>query len=159
MQEERIAISAPVSEDTHEALTVLKANQDATDTVRIAIQRNMRIVAAYPSISPDASSAPNAEQPNLDDILVEIVVDKNDVKTARFDTAGQPNGVYGQSVTLGAYRESTYGHRALNWDLKGTHEILVTFRWKSTNHAAIFPADQLVGIAFDVSYDSNSQNG
>lgn len=143
------AIVAPAANRTWEALTVLHAADAETDTVVVSFPRPSRIVAVYPSISPVLEPTGGLVKPTLDDILVELSMNEETRLTNRFDVVTQPSGTARVMVTLGAFRDTTGGARVLDINLPDkTNELVVRFRWKSTQPAVPQYCDIVVGMAF-----------
>lgn len=142
------AIVAPAANRTWEALTRLNANVAETDTVVVSFPRPARIVAVYPSLSPVALT-PGLAMPTLDDILVELSLNEETRLTNRFDVVTQPSGTARVMVTLGAFRDTTGGARVLDINLPDkTNELVVRYRWKSTQPQAAQYYDVVCGMAF-----------
>jgi hypothetical protein len=155
----RAALMAPAASRTWEALTELHAADAETDTVVVSFPRPSCIVAVYPSVSLIVLNQGLAT-PTLDDLLVELSVNEETRLTNRFDVVTQPSGAARTSVTLGAFRDTTGGARLLNLILNDkTNELVIRFRWKSTQPAQPQYNDIVVGMAFHAFFTDEDPNG
>jgi len=144
-----------------EAMTILRANVQATGTIKVTFPRPVTIVSVYPSISV-AGGLVNLDTPTLDDLLVKIEVDTGFERrlTSRFDIV-QPNGVGSlPDVTLGSYRDTTGGARVMDYEIGGPDtrpEIQVVFTWKRDITGGPWFRDVFAALTLECNFSDGRQ--